>query len=476
MNPSDTSYMRLPAPPLLFFASIAVLGTLTANPLLTVASVLVLPLFIRLLWRQDEPPVLLFAISFQWAQVTAKVFHADYLGLDIAALSRSSHVVQAVWLGLVGLVVLAVGMRLGMNRLGLLDTERLRRQLRRLSTDRVFMLYLAVTLLDGLVARFAWLVPGLTQILLAATSMRWVFFFLLGYLVLQRKENRYFFIIAALIEFVAGIGYFSGFKTVLFVAAIVVLAVRPRLNLRTASLGVALAALLVVLGAGWMSIRGQYRGYLNQGTGGQVVRVSRTQQLTKLATLAGEVRADDLAASIEPMFERLAYVDFFAAVIDHVPERRPHENGALWGQSVQHILMPRLLFPNKPVLPSDSERTMKYTGLTVASGAQGTSVSMGYMAESYIDFGPYGMFLPIFLIGLLWGFMYYYFVSRARLLVVGYAFATALLIHANQFEVTSLKLLGSVVMKFIVLALLLRFAMPVLNRWMQRAPAPQAAE
>jgi hypothetical protein len=72
--------------------------------------------------------------------------------------------------------------------------------------------------------------------------------------------------------------------------------------------------------------------------------------------------------------------------------------------------------------------------------------------------------------------MYYYFVSRARLLVVGYAFATALLIHANQFEVTSLKLLGSVVMKFIVLALLLRFAMPVLNRWMQRAPAPQAAE
>jgi len=97
MNPSDTPYMRLSVPPLLFFASIAVLGTLTANPLLTVASVLVLPLFIRLLWRQDEPPVLLFAISFQWAQVTAKVFHADYLGLDIAALSRSSHVVQAVW-------------------------------------------------------------------------------------------------------------------------------------------------------------------------------------------------------------------------------------------------------------------------------------------------------------------------------------------------------------------------------------------
>ena len=59
--------------------------------------------------------------------------------------------------------------------------------------------------------------------------------------------------------------------------------------------------------------------------------------------------------------------------------------------------------------------------------------------------------------------------------VVGYAFATTLLINANQFEITSLKLLGGVLMKFIVLALLLRFAMPVLNRWMQQSPAPQSA-
>ena len=39
---------------------------------------------------------------------------------------------------------------------------------------------------------------------------------------------------------------------------------------------------------------------------------------------------------------------------------------------------------------------------------------------------------------------------------MGYAFATALLINANKFEITSLKLLGGVLMKFIVLALLLR--------------------
>jgi hypothetical protein len=125
----------------------------------------------------------------------------------------------------------------------------------------------------------------------------------------------------------------------------------------------------------------------------------------------------------------------------------------LWWQSILNVLVPRLLYPDKPVLPSDSDLTSRYTGIYMAGGARGTSISLGYVAESYIDFGPYGMFLPVFALGLIWGAMYAFYVRRAPTPEEGFAFALALLINASSFEIASVKLLGGMLMRFIVLAL-----------------------
>src|SRR5690242_17504329 len=97
-------------------AVIAALGT--TNPLLTAASVFVLLFLGWLLWRPGEPPVLLFAAGYQWSQVTTLVFLGDYESKPVALLSYSPKVEQAIWLGLVGLIVLATGMRYGVRRLG----------------------------------------------------------------------------------------------------------------------------------------------------------------------------------------------------------------------------------------------------------------------------------------------------------------------------------------------------------------------
>ncbi len=75
--------------------------------------------------------------------------------------------------------------------------------------------------------------------------------------------------------------------------------------------------------------------------------------------------------------------------------------------------MPRFLFPDKPVL-DDSERTRTYTGMNVAGMEQGTSIGIGYIGESYVDFGPVKMFAPIFLLGLLYGLIYRFFVTKTR--------------------------------------------------------------
>ena len=96
--------------------------------------------------------------------------------------------------------------------------------------------------------------------------------------------------------------------------------------------------------------------------------------------------ASSFGNATQGMLDRLSYVDFFAVVLETVPSQLPHENGALWLDAITRPFMPRLFFPSKTVI-DDSERTNYYTGLGVAGAEEGTSISLGYVAESYIDFG-----------------------------------------------------------------------------------------
>jgi hypothetical protein len=466
-------YASLPASLWGAFGALALLGLLTANPLLTATSIMLLPVFMTLLWRPGETPVLLFAVSFQWLQVTAKVFHANVLGIDVTELSEYAlvdlpSIERAVWLGLIGLVVLAAGMRLGMWKLSAGNRERAQTEADWFSPDRAFILYLILAAVDAVLEAYVWSFGGLVQVIRAALGIKWVAFFILGYVVLKRRERYPFFLIAVLIEFVGGIGFFSGFKTVIFVTLIIAFTVRYQLKPGVIALATVLLAFLLLLGVGWTSIKMEYRAYLNQGTGQQTVAVSPADQFQKLGELVGELDGHDLGESVGQLFGRIAYVDYLALVLDYVPSYTPHEEGGVWGKSVMHVLTPRALFPDKPPLPSDSELTMQYTGLHLASDSQGTSISIGYMGESYVDFGPYGMFIPVFILGVMWGLMYTFFVSRARYAIIGYGFATALLLNAYQFEMASIKLLGGVLMKFMVLALVMYLAERYVGRWLQR--------
>jgi hypothetical protein len=81
----------------------------------------------------------------------------------------------------------------------------------------------------------------------------------------------------------------------------------------------------------------------------------------------------------------------------------PHENGAILSAALTHILTPRVLYHDKPNLPSDSAKVRRYAGVWVAGDRQHTSIAFGYVGESYVDFGVPGMFVPIFLFGLVVG-------------------------------------------------------------------------
>ena len=67
--------------------------------------------------------------------------------------------------------------------------------------------------------------------------------------------------------------------------------------------------------------------------------------------------------------------------------------------SATAAVMPRFLFPDKPII-DDSEIVTAYTGLTVAGAAEGTSINIGQFGELYADLGVPGMLVAL----ALWGF------------------------------------------------------------------------
>jgi hypothetical protein len=147
----------------------------------------------------------------------------------------------------------------------------------------------------------------------------------------------------------------------------------------------------------------------------------------------------------------------------------------LWWGAIQHVLMPRFLFPNKPAI-HDSYRTRFYTRLHVAGPEEGTSVGIGYMGESYVDFGPVGMFTPIFLLGLFYGFIYRWFVQYYELKVIGFAIVTSIIIFgASALEVTNTKLVGGNLMCLIILGVFAKFGGHTLWKHITDASMPPSS-
>jgi hypothetical protein len=326
----------------------------------------------------------------------------------------------------------------------------------------------------------AWAIPGGTQVALALANMRWVAFFALAYVCLLKMQRLHLLLIAVAIEFALGMGgYFADFKTVFFVGIIAFVAAGRRLTVSQVAVVSGLAFMLFMISLVWTAVKIDYRDYLSGGQSAQIVTRGYGERTAKLLEMVSELTEEDMSEAVTTMVERISYVDFFAVVTSTVPRRINYENGALWGGALQHIFMPRLFFPDKPPLPNDSERTNYYTGLYMAGEAQGTSVSMGYVAESYIDFGKYGMFAPILALGVLLGRLYRFFLTRQNIpIFIGYGLAVTVLLEAYKFETASVKFLGAIVTAFLVAYVLQRFFIRKLARRLvikRRTPISAAA-
>ncbi|MCB1876682.1 MAG: hypothetical protein KDH88_11975 [Chromatiales bacterium] len=448
---------------MLLVAALAV-AFFSPDPELAIGAALFPFFVIALLWRPGEPPVLVFALLVQWVQVVTGLFLAGIRGLEVVASIGLPAADQAIAYALSGLCVEAIGIRLALAGMfpPAVHSSQARSEAAVLSPAWMAAVYLLFTL-SGLGVITLFQGTGLNTLAVGLVDLKWALFFVFGYTVLEQRRG-YALLFAVLgLELLLGFSaYFSEFKTVLFVLA-VLLATRVQRQRLVHWFGFALIlGALVYLLVVWSAVKQDYRAFLNQGSGEQVVLPDRAARLDYLSRLVSGLSARDLERGLEILLERVSYVDFFAHSLQYVPLVRPHEDGRYWGSVLTHILTPRLLFPDKPAL-DDSDITYRYTGVPVAGKEQGTSASIGYMAENYIDFGWPGMLLPVFLMGLVYGVLYRWLLAGAPWKLARFGLATALLLRLAYFELSIHKIFGGLIVAGVLTVVALYLAAPLLH-------------
>ena len=111
------SYVGMSGAGWLSLIALSIAALASSNPWLTLFCFWAVPVFVVLLWRRFEPPILLFAVMVQWVEVSAKVVHADFLDVSISEFFADSVIVESTLRGLIGLIVLALGMRFSLRGL-----------------------------------------------------------------------------------------------------------------------------------------------------------------------------------------------------------------------------------------------------------------------------------------------------------------------------------------------------------------------
>lgn len=79
----------------------------------------------------------------------------------------------------------------------------------------------------------------------------------------------------------------------------------------------------------------------------------------------------------------------------YVPEFRPYADGETLYTALL-ALVPRAIWPNKPVIAGSGNLVSEYTGVTFA---EGTSVGIGQVMEFYVNFGWLGVAVGFFCVG-----------------------------------------------------------------------------
>jgi len=394
---------------------LAIIGSILLAGLLAadwIASVSLATLYVglRYMMREPGPPIVAAVFANQWLQVTIGVMYFAVTGRAVVEM-RTPVYRPMVLIGLACVVVLFTGFYLaaGFRRRRTLNDAESRSL--PFTTNQIAAVYAAAVAASGVLTELAWSTAGLTQAILVFSRVRYVLLFLLVTR-LVRPKPRWAWIIGILtVELALGFaGFFADFREPLVIAAIAVLGAMDRRQAKTwITLGL-LAALAIGSGLIWTTIKPVLRK-------NYVANATRSERLNAVFAVTGTAFASGphlWRYESDAMVSRIWAVYFPALALTRVPSVVPYQNGAILKGAIQNVLTPRLFFPDKPVLPSQSDEVRKYAGVWVGGRETNTSYAFGYAGESYVDFGLPLMFLPVLIFGILIGLSYRFLTRYIR--------------------------------------------------------------
>lgn len=427
-------------------------------------------LFYNLL-QPHKPAVFVVTLIYHFIQISAGVWQSNNLGLDINF--RSENTEYAILASYVGLLFLFLPIIYYQNKIPPLSFSQLKKHADRLSIDKTFRAYVIGFFAMNALTGIAFLIPSLTQIIFSLGNIKWFLFLLFGFQsILKNRKRKEFYVFCAL-EFIMGFySYFSEFKTIVFYISALYLCFLVVVKFNKLIIAMIVLVFIFFGGVFWTGIKGEYRSFLNKGSSTQTIQVEKSDALNKLLELSEKQSDNTFTNSLENFLDRLQYTYHLAKTMDRVPKVIPYQNGSNWGSTLAFVLTPRALNPDKGVYDA-SKRATKYTGIRYAGVKKGVSVSLGYFADGYIDFGYVGMFVPLLILGFIYGRSYFYFIKNAsNNYVFNFAVVGAIYLELFAFESDSIFLVGRLYVNLLVFFLLKIFFFPKLMDYIRMPIKP----
>ncbi|MBI2740193.1 MAG: hypothetical protein HYX38_27060 [Rhodospirillales bacterium] len=455
----------------LYFAiANAVVAPFAPDPLAYGGGALVPFVLMTIIGQPTMPKGLAFFLLWQWGQAFARAVLSVLDGESMAASIDGVDVLYAYWYALASIITLAVAFRLVLGNLASPTFSEYHAHERWRPPDLATVYFVAIVASVALVF-LSRSVPGADQPFQAAAQVKVIALFLLCTYVFTTGRGRGALLAAIVVEILVGFtGFLADFRAVFIYVAVAALAARVKWSGATTAAAFAWLAVLLILALFWTSVKFEYREYVTGSEESQQIKVPLEQRLAYLGERALNIGDTKWGETSYLLLTRFAYVDIFGQVIG--VDRGTHEPIAArqWKDAFAHVFQPRFLFPDKPGL-SDSEVFIRLARSDPMEQMRlGTSISVGYMAENYVDLGFPGMLAGIFGYGLLLALVVRYFMTRPlpwmlrEAIVMGLAYNTA----GTGMEVSLPKLLGATVMFFLVWSLMAKFALPVALRWLDR--------
>jgi hypothetical protein len=362
-------------------------------------------------WRSDMLPIIPACLAMQWVAAASGYIYYINLGEYPGGAREVETLGSTVLLSMAGLAAVAAGLRIGMH----VFSRSILAKTMQVAPDYNIGRLLVLTIIAFSFSYVFDIVPnaiwaGGAQIINGVLTLRFIPYLILIIAVLERRRG--YGTLAIATAWVMGpqlLTGFSDFKEIMIVIIVAMLARwRPWIRsarqaqenfwvIFTAAIGAVILGVSVVVWTG--AVKQEWRSVIWNSE----QTASPTEQLGQFFAVVGDSSRDiNMADASEELAGRASSgALYFAYVTERVPAILPYENGRLLNLAVANATQPRFLFPEKPNLGGDSWLVRAYAGVEVAGDESATSIGLGYMAEFYIDYGPYGVAALCFAWGLL---------------------------------------------------------------------------